>query len=187
MVRLAGNALDECRRRRSWSPAGTAAAPPVRLTEPRRTLHTGADLLVNTKKAQMAAQFTVDGPRRSRGHLADVSAGHGRIPRARPPQGPRHDGQTDHPLSSGGVPEALRELNSLVRTLKRRSADVLAYFDRSGTSNGPTEAINGRFEHLCGSALGFRNLTNYVARSFTGNRRGSDPTYTVNPDEPQKV
>jgi len=29
------------------------------------------------------------------------------------------------------------------RTLKQRAADVLAYFDRLGTSNGPTEAING--------------------------------------------
>ncbi len=41
---------------------------------------------------------------------------------------------------------------------------MLAYFDRPGTSNGPTEAINGRLEHLRGSALGFRNLTNYIAR-----------------------
>jgi transposase len=48
--------------------------------------------------------------------------------------------------------------------LKQRAADVLAYFDRLGTSNGPTEAINGRLEHLRGSALGFRNLTNYIAR-----------------------
>ena len=51
-------------------------------------------------------------------------------------------------------------------TLKRRAADVLAYFERPGTSNGPTEAINGRLEHLRGSALGFRNLTNYIARSL---------------------
>jgi hypothetical protein len=43
---------------------------------------------------------------------------------------------------------------------------VLAYFDQPGTSNGPTEAINGRLEHLRGSALGFRNLTNYIARSL---------------------
>jgi hypothetical protein len=48
--------------------------------------------------------------------------------------------------------------------LKQRAADVLAYFNRPGTSNGPTEAINGRLEHLRGSALGFRNLTNYTAR-----------------------
>ncbi|MFV0375281.1 transposase, partial [Microbacterium sp.] len=33
-------------------------------------------------------------------------------------------------------------------------------------SNGPTEAINGRLEHLRGSALGFHNLTHYIARSL---------------------
>ncbi|KXZ61798.1 hypothetical protein Mlaev_00193 [Microbacterium laevaniformans] len=43
---------------------------------------------------------------------------------------------------------------------------MLAYFDRPGTSNGPTEAINGRLEHLRGSALDFRNLTHYIARSL---------------------
>ncbi len=67
---------------------------------------------------------------------------------------------------SHGVPTALTELNPLGRTLTKRAGDVLAYFDRPGTSNGPTEAINGRLEHLRGSALGFRNLTNYIARSL---------------------
>ncbi len=65
-----------------------------------------------------------------------------------------------------GVPAALTELITLGRTLKKRAEDVLAYFDRPGTSNGPTEALNGRLEHLRGSALGFRNLTNYIARSL---------------------
>jgi transposase len=67
---------------------------------------------------------------------------------------------------STGVPKPLQELITLGRTLNKRAADVLAYFDRPGTSNGPTEAINGRLEHLRGSALGFRNLTNYIARSL---------------------
>jgi|JI9StandDraft_2_1071091.scaffolds.fasta_scaffold253530_2 hypothetical protein len=31
-----------------------------------------------------------------------------------------------------------------------------------GASIGPTEAINGRLEHLCGSAFAFRNLTHYI-------------------------
>ena len=41
------------------------------------------------------------------------------------------------------------------------------------TSNGPTKAINGRLEHLRGNVLGFRNLTNSVARSLleTGGSR----------------
>src|SRR5687767_140211 len=67
---------------------------------------------------------------------------------------------------SHGVPAALSEVITLGPTLKKRAADVLAYFDRPGTSNGPTEAINGRLEHLRGSALGLRNLTNYIARSL---------------------
>ena len=67
---------------------------------------------------------------------------------------------------SHGVPAALTEPRRLGRTLTNRAGDVLAYFDRPGTSNGPTEAINGRLEHLHGSALGFRNLTHYIARSL---------------------
>ena len=67
---------------------------------------------------------------------------------------------------SRGVPAALTEIITLGRTLTRRAADILAYFDRPRTSNGPTEAINGRLEHLRGSALGFRNLTNYITRSL---------------------
>lgn len=55
------------------------------------------------------------------------------------------------------------------------SADVRAYFDRPGNSNGLTEAINGRLDHLCGSIIGFRNLTHYVARSLLG-PAASDPT-----------
>lgn len=66
---------------------------------------------------------------------------------------------------------------TLGRTLKKRALDVLAYFERPGTSNGPTEAINGRLEHLRGSALGFPNLTNYIARSLL-TPAGSDPDYT---------
>lgn len=65
-----------------------------------------------------------------------------------------------------GVPSALAEVAKLGRTLMKRADDVLADFDRPGTSNGPAEAINGRREHLRGSALGFRNLTNYITRSL---------------------
>jgi transposase len=43
---------------------------------------------------------------------------------------------------------------------------VLAYFDRPGTSNGPTEATTRRLEHLRASALDWRNLINYIARSL---------------------
>ncbi|MFB9777414.1 transposase, partial [Brevibacterium otitidis] len=63
-----------------------------------------------------------------------------------------------------GVPTQLKELITLGRTLKRRALDVLAYFDHP--SNGPTEAINARLEHLRGTALGFRNLAHYITRAL---------------------
>ncbi len=55
------------------------------------------------------------------------------------------------------VPAGLDELTQLGRTLQRRRADVLSYFDHH-TSNEPTQAINGRLEALRGNALGRRNL-----------------------------
>lgn len=67
---------------------------------------------------------------------------------------------------STGVPKTLTELVTLGSTSTKRADDVLAYFDHPRTGNGPTEAINGRLEHLHGSALGFRNLTNCIARSL---------------------
>src|SRR5699024_9582726 len=65
-----------------------------------------------------------------------------------------------------GIPEQLPEIAKLGRTLNQLAQDVLSFFDRPGTRSGPTEAINGRPEHLRDIALGFRNLTHYIARSL---------------------
>jgi transposase len=165
VVRLAGNALDECRRRVQLDTCGHRGHKTDPLYRERRTLHTGADLLTDKQKARLAALFAVDA------HV-EVEATWTMYQRTvaayREPD--RTKGRTMMAALittlSTGVPKALQELITLGRTLKRRSADVLAYFDRPGTSNGPTEAINGRLEHLRGSALGFRNLTNYIARSL---------------------
>jgi transposase len=45
---------------------------------------------------------------------------------------------------SHGVPSALIEAIARGRSPTKRADDVLAYIDGPGTSNGPTEAINGR-------------------------------------------
>lgn len=63
---------------------------------------------------------------------------------------------------SNGVPATLSEVITLDRTLKRRAADIPAYLDRPHTTGDPTQTLNGRLEHLRGSALGFRNLANYI-------------------------
>ncbi|UDL74780.1 transposase [Corynebacterium uberis] len=41
------------------------------------------------------------------------------------------------------VPAEIADIRKLGPTLKRHYNDILAYFDHSKTSNGPTEAING--------------------------------------------
>ncbi len=133
----------------------------------RRTLSTGADLLTDKQRQRITALFADSDD----AHL-QVKATWGvyqaMISAYRDPD--RTSGKTkmQHLIDtlSTAVPAALVEVRTLGRTLKNRAGDILAYFDRPGTSNGPTEAINGRLEHLRGSALGFRNLTNYIARSL---------------------
>ena len=165
VVRLAGDALDQCRRRVQQDTCGHRGHAGDPLYGARRTLHTGADLLTIKQKTRLEALFAVDE------HAAvevTWSVYQQMIGAYRHPDRKQGRTQLTKLIDSlhRGVPTALSELVTLGRTLHRRAADVLAYFDRPGTSNGPTEAINGRLEHLRGSALGFRNLTNYIARSL---------------------
>ncbi len=131
----------------------------------RRTLHTGADLLTERQQDRLEKLFAVVE------HVA-VEATWGiyqkMITAYRAPDRPGARKQMRSVIDAltEGVPAGLVELRRLGRTLAKRAEDVLAYFDRPRTSNGPTEAINGRLEHLRGSALGFRNLTNYIARAL---------------------
>ena len=165
VVRLAGDALDQCRRRVQQDTCGHRGHAGDPLYTSRRTLHTGVDLLTTKQKARLTALFATD-----RHVPVEVTWNiyQDMIAAYRDPD--RAAGRTAMTklidTLSSGVPAVLSELVTLGRTLKRRAADVLAYFERPGTSNGPTEAINGRLEHLRGSALGFRNLTNYIARSL---------------------
>ena len=165
VVRLAGDALDQCRRRVQQDLHGHRGRTGDPLYSARRTLHTGAGLLTDKQHQRLVDLFKLE-------EHVEVEATWGIYQRMitayREPDRPRGKELMQRLIASvsDGVPAALTELRRLGRTLKQRAADVLAYFDRPGTSNGPTEAINGRLEHLRGSALGFRNLTNYVARSL---------------------
>jgi transposase len=165
VVALAGDALDRCRQRvqqQTHGHRGRAGDPLYRI---RRVLRTGVELLTDRQTLRLSAVFADE-------RHVEVQATWGiyqRIVAAyRDPHPTAGKTELQKVIAtiSAAVPAALTELKTLGRTLKRRAADVLAYFDRPGTSNGPTEAINGRLEHLRGSALGFRNLTNYIARSL---------------------
>jgi len=164
-VRLAGDAMDDCRRRVQQAIHGHRGRAGDPLYTARRTLHTGADLHTDKQRERIRALFAVD-------EHVELEATWGIYQRMisayREPDRAKAREQMSKLIQaiSNGVPAALTEVRRLGRTLKQRAADVLAYFERPGTSNGPTEAINGRLEHLRGSALGFRNLTNYIARSL---------------------
>jgi transposase len=165
VVRLAGDALDQCRRRVQQAIHGHRGRKSDPLYAARRTLHTGAGLLTDKQMDRLHALFAAD-------EHVEVEATWGiyqqMVAAYREPdrkKGRKLMQQLIESVSQG-VPAALAEVITLGRTLNKRAADVLAYFDRPGTSNGPTEAINGRLEHLRGSALGFRNLTNYIARAL---------------------
>ena len=162
---LVGDALDRCRQRIQQQTCRHRGRTGDPLYGIRRVLRTGAELLTDKQRTRLTAVFADEQ------HVA-VEAAWGvyqRIVAAyrNPDRAAAKTSLTKVIDSiSAGVPTELSEITTLGRTLKRRSADVLAYFDRPGTSNGPTEAINGRLEHLRGTALGFRNLTNYIARSL---------------------
>jgi transposase len=157
--------MDQCRRRVQQQLHGHRGRKTDPLYQARQTLHTGADLLTDKQQQRLTELFAGDA------HV-EVEATWGiyrrMIAAYREPDRAKAKQETTKIIESvsAGVPAALTELRRLGRTLKRRAGDILAYFDRPGTSNGTTEAINGRLEHLRGSALGFRNLTNHIARSL---------------------
>jgi len=164
VVHLAGNALDECRRRIQQElhhRRGRATDP---LYKARRMLHTRSCLLTPRQQHQILDLFASDY------HVAlevTWSVYQNIIDAYRAPDtdvGKALMQAEINTLTSTRVPRGLTELITLGRTLKRRAGDILAYFDHPHTSNGPTEAINGRLEHLRGPALGFRSPTHYITR-----------------------
>ena len=165
VVQLAGDALDRCRQRVQQETLGHRGRAGDPLYGARRTLHTGVDLLTERQQARINALFADDDHvqvEATWGVYQNIVEAYRNPDRA---AGRRALSKVINTISHG-VPTALVELRKLGSTLKRRAADLLAYFDHPRTTNGPTEAINGRLEHLRGSALGFRNLTNYIARSL---------------------
>ncbi|MDK9349917.1 ISL3-like element ISPfr1 family transposase [Propionibacterium freudenreichii] len=165
VIRLAGDALENCRRRVQHDVFGRRGMKGDPLYQARRTLLTGAGLLTDKQQARLDALFADD-------RHVEVEATWGIYQDMITAYRDKDRGLGRFFLAhtidkiSASVPEQLVEIRKLARTLTQRASDVLGYFDRPGTSNGPTEAINGRLEHLRGTALGFRNLSHYIARSL---------------------
>jgi len=165
VVALAGDKLNQTRQRVQQHTFGRRGGKDDPLWRARRTLQTGADILTPRQEARLSRLFADD-----RLVAVEVTwdAYQTLVAAYRDPDkrnGKRTLSRLIDTLKQG-VPAGLAELAQLGRTLNRRRDDILAWFDHPGSSNGPTEAINGRLEHLRGIALGFRNLVNYRLRSL---------------------
>lgn len=164
VVQLAGDGLDKVRQRVQHETTGHRGRKGDALYSLRRTLKTGQSLLTEKQHVRLSAVFQApehhDVHQAWQAYQAIISAYRCEDHSA----GKRMAAQAISTIKRMKNPSP--ELRRLGNTLHRRRADILAYFDQPHTSNGPTEAINGRLEHLRGIALGFRNLTNYRIRSL---------------------
>ena len=166
VVQLFGDALDRTRQRVQQETLGHRGRKGDPLYGCLRLLRTGLGLPKQHQLTKLESVFDAHPD-----HVA-VEVTWGTYPRAlaayrhnKPAKGKKILEHIIAQLASG-VPKDLPELATLVRTIKRRATDILAFVDRPGTNNGPSEAINGRVEHLRGTALGFRNIAHYIARSL---------------------
>ena len=153
-----------------------AGGPRIPCTRPAGCLHTRSCLLTPRQQYQLADLFS------SECHVAleaTWSAYQNIIDAYRAPDTSAGKAMMEaeiNTLTSTRVPRGLTELITLGRTLKHRARDILAYFDHPHTTGGPTEAINGRLEHLHGSALGLAQPHQLHRPLPPRNRRIQTPT-----------
>ena len=161
IVKLAGDALDEVRRRVQQDTTGHRGRKGDPLYQIRNLLRASRDRLTKRQQERLRAAFTAD-----EAHISVEVAYHCAqqvrdvFHQDTPAQGRRLAAHLVESLPTCPIPEIAR----LGRTLHKRKDAFLAYFDTAGASNGPTEAINGIIELGRRIARGYRNPTNYQLR-----------------------
>jgi len=139
------------------------------LCSARRTLHTGAGLLTDEQTTRLDALFAND----THVHLEATWRIYQQMTSAYRDTDRTAGLRTMSTLIDAlsiAVPTELTELITLGRTLKRRAADVLAYFTRP--------ANNGRLEHLCDSAPRLPQ-PHQLHRHIAARGRGLDHGFTL--------
>jgi transposase len=133
VVKLAGDALDDVRRRIQQETTGHRGRAKDPLYRARRTLHTGADLLTTKQQERIAGLFADS----SFTEVEVTWAVYQDIVNAYR-TADRNEGKkllrTVIDALTTNLPTELVELKRLGRTLKRRAADVLAFFSPSSTT-----------------------------------------------------
>ncbi len=141
MVALAGDKLDERRRRTQRETTGGRGRKDDPLYKARLLLRTGAGLVTDRGWERLEQLFA--DPQNTPvevmwGVYQKIVAAYRAKTSA---EGKQLMSKVIDSLTTG-VPDALEELKSLGKTLTNRRGDIIAYFDHPGTSNGPTEAVN---------------------------------------------
>ena len=104
VARLAGDALDLCRRRVQQDTCGHRGRKTDPLYAARRTLHTGSDLLTDKQTPPPRSPVRRRRARPGRGDLGHLPAHDRRLPRTRPDPRPRTDAQADRQRSAAACP-----------------------------------------------------------------------------------
>ena len=161
IVKLAGDALDEVRRRVQQDTTGHRGRKGDPLYQIRLLLRASRRRLTKRQKERLREAFVAD-----EAHIS-VEVAYLLTQQVRevfhqdtPAQGQRLAVRLIESLPACPIPEIAR----LGRTLRKWKDAFLAYFDTGGASNGPTEAINGIIELGRRTARGYRNPTNYQLR-----------------------
>ena len=161
IVKLAGDALDEVRRRVQQDTTGHRGRKGDPLYQIRLLLRASRRRLTKRQKERLREAFVAD-----EAHIS-VEVAYLLTQQVRevfhqdtPAQGQRLAAHLVERLPTCPIPEIAR----LGRTLRKWKDAFLAYFDTGGASNGPTEAINGIIELGRRTARGYRNPTNYQLR-----------------------
>ena len=160
IVKLAGDSLDEVRRRVQQDTTGHRGRTGAPFYQIRLLLRASRHKLTPRQQERLRAAFTADEAHNS----ADVAYHCTQQVRdvfhqATPSQSPKlTPGHTPHRAPTNVSHPRNRRLG---RTLRKWKDAFLAYFDTAGANNAPHEAINGIIELGRRVARGYRNPTNY--------------------------
>jgi len=160
IVKLAGDSLDEVRRRVQQDTTGHRGRTGAPFYQIRLLLRASRHKLTPRQQERLRAAFTAD-----EAHISAEVAYHCTqqvrdvFHQATPSQSPKlTPGHTPHRAPTNVSHPRNRRLG---RTLRKWKDAFLAYFDTAGANNAPHEAINGIIELGRRIARGYRNPTNY--------------------------
>jgi transposase len=161
VVKLAGNALDEVRRRVQQATLGRRGHKDDPLYRIRRTLLTGVEHLTDRQRQRLENYRPIGDPD---GEVELAWQVYQRVRAIYHAATHTKGSELAEKLLATLHTCPIKEVARLGRTLRQWRQEILAYFATAGVSNGGTEAINGVIEKTRRLAHGFRNFTNYRLR-----------------------